>query len=249
MRVGWLADTGSYVGGAELTQAEFKAAAPEGVEIVDCPVGGIVPDLDRYVIHNCVLYPVEELQAIKTSAFKYWHDVGPHLHPGVKQWLTSNAEDVCCSPLQAAYMELDGAPCIPPAIDLSRFEHAATSINGNRSGSVCVASWRNYGKGPHKVLEWASKTGVEVDFFGDGPFAPKGSMPVPNDAMPALLAQYETLVFLPTVIEPFGRVVAEAWAAGCSVITNNLVGAKWWIGNEPEKLETAAEDFWELVLK
>jgi hypothetical protein len=32
--------------------------------------------------------------------------------------------------------------------------------------------------------------------------------------MPALLAQYETFVHLPIVIEPFGRLVAEAWAAG-----------------------------------
>jgi hypothetical protein len=36
--------------------------------------------------------------------------------------------------------------------------------------------------------------------------------------MPALLAQYETFVFLPTVIEPFGRLVAEAWAAGCELV-------------------------------
>ena len=37
MRVGWIADDPGYVGGAELTQAEFRAAAPEGVEVVDCP--------------------------------------------------------------------------------------------------------------------------------------------------------------------------------------------------------------------
>jgi glycosyltransferase involved in cell wall biosynthesis len=66
--------------------------------------------------------------------------------------------------------------------------------------------------------------------------------------MHALLAQYETFVFLPTVIEPFGRLVVEAWAAGCRIVTNNLVGAKWWIENEPGKLDTAAQDFWRVVL-
>ena len=72
-----------------------------------------------------------------------------------------------------------------------------------------------------------------VDFFGDGPFAPQGPRQVPYEAMPALLAQYETFVFLPTVIEPFGRLVAEAWAAGCEIVTNGQVGARWWIEDEP----------------
>jgi glycosyltransferase involved in cell wall biosynthesis len=53
---------------------------------------------------------------------------------------------------------------------------------------------------------------------------------------------------LPTVIEPFGRLVAEAWAAGCRIVTNDLVGAKYWIQNDPDAIETAAEDFWKLVL-
>ena len=152
MRVGWLADTGSYVGGAELTQAEFKAAAPNGVEIVDCPVGMIVPGLDRYVIHNNVLYTLDDMERINGPCVRYWHDVGPHLHPGVREWLNENASHVCCSPLQAEYMGLDAVRCIPPPVDLSRFEQAAAQVNGSRSGSVCVASWRNYGKGPHKVL-------------------------------------------------------------------------------------------------
>jgi hypothetical protein len=58
-RVGWLADEAGYIGGAELTTAEFRAAAPEGVEIVDCPPGAVVKGLRRYVIQNCVLYTTE----------------------------------------------------------------------------------------------------------------------------------------------------------------------------------------------
>ena len=66
--------------------------------------------------------------------------------------------------------------------------------------------------------------------------------------MPALLARYSTFVYLPMVIEPFGRVVAEAWAAGCEVITNELVGARYWIEQDPGALETTAGDFWDLVV-
>jgi hypothetical protein len=66
--------------------------------------------------------------------------------------------------------------------------------------------------------------------------------------MPALLARYKTLVFLPTVLEPFGRVVAEGWAAGCEIVTNGLVGAAYWIEEDPDAISTAAEDFWRVVL-
>jgi len=42
--------------------------------------------------------------------------------------------------------------------------------------------------------------------------------------------------------------VVEAHAAGCSIITNSLVGSRHWIREEPDKLETAGEDFWRVVL-
>lgn len=254
-RVGWLADEAGYVGGAELTTAEFRAAAPESVEIVDCPVGGVLKDCDLYVVQNCVTYTLKDLGRIAGKpTTKFWHDVGPHIQPSVREWLDANATHICCSPVQAEYMGLTKAVCIPPPIDLARFEHAASAVNGDRRGVVSIGQWRNYGKAPHRVAEWARNEGFvmcpggEVDFFGAGVFAPQGSKEVAYDAMPDLLAQYETFVFLPTVIEPFGRLVAEAWAAGCRIVTNNLVGARWWIEENPDGLETAAEDFWRTVL-
>jgi hypothetical protein len=98
-RVGWLADEAGYVGGAELTTAEFRAAAPEGVEIVDCPPGAVVKRCDAYVIQNCVLYTLADLDRTGDSpVFKYNHDVGPHLQPGVRAWLDGHAHHICCSP-------------------------------------------------------------------------------------------------------------------------------------------------------
>jgi len=245
MRVGWLADSGDYTGGAELTQAEFRDAAPMNVEIID-----VKPDkpqvCDRYVVHNCVQYFLEDFAPLKGKpVVKYWHDVGPWLQAGVKDWLRSNARHICCSPLQAEHMELLDAKLIPPAVDLSRFVAAAASMNGGRDGIVSVGSWRNFGKAPHRAAEWAKG---RLDFFGGGPFAPPGSMEVAYEGMPALLAQYETFVFLPTVIEPFGRIVAEAWAAGCEIVTNDLVGAGYWLENDPEAIDRAGEAFWNVVL-
>ena len=247
MRVGWLADKANYVGGAELTMGEFRAAAPEGVEIVDCPAGEVWDDeFDVAVIHNCVTYTAEGLASLvpSTRVFKYWHDVGPHIQPDVRKHLDKWTRAICCSPVQAGYMGIEGAEYIPPAIDLARFEQAQT---GERKGAVCVGSWRNFGKAPHRAAEFAQGNGG-IDFFGSGPFAPPGSVEVAYDAMPMLLGRYETFVYLPTVIEPFGRLVAEAYAAGCEIVTNDLVGAKWWIEHDPGALYTAAEDFWRTVL-
>jgi glycosyltransferase involved in cell wall biosynthesis len=249
MKVGWLTDETSMVGGAELTQAEFRAAAPEGVEVVDCRVDEWIPSLDAYAIHNCVTYPVDYLQELtRHRVVKYWNDVGPHLHPGVREWLAENATPVCCSPVQAEYMGLEDVRLIPPPVDLSRFEAAAAEANGHRAGNVCVASWRNYGKGPNRVIEWAEANKTDIAFYGGGPLAPAGSQEVPYSVMPALLAQFERFVFLPTVIEPFGRLVAEAWAAGCEVVTNSLVGARHWLDNDPDAIGRAAADFWAVVL-
>lgn len=245
MRVGWLADAGS-TGGAELSQAEFRAAAPDDVEVVDCPPGAVQAGLDAYVIHNCVTYTVADLDVIREArVFKFWHDVGPHVRPDVMAWLDHHARQVCCSPLQAEAMRRSTA-LIPPPVDLARFREAAGRVNGSRAGTVSVASWMNPGKAPHLVQEWAAAH-EPVAFFGAGPYAPSGSRPVPYEHMPDLLASFERFVFLPTALEPFGRVVVEAWAAGCEIVTNRLVGARYWIEENPDAMETAAEDFWKLV--
>ena len=245
MRVGWLRDEPDAIGGAELTQQEFRAAAPQNVEIVDCPPGDVTAGLDRYVIHNCMQYTLTDLERIDGLAVKYHHDVGPWLHPEVREWLDKNAVSVCCSPIQAEFMGIP-AVLIPPPVDLARFEKAAENVNGSRTGAVCVASWRNTGKGQRKAMEWAQANGG-LDFVGGGHLAPPGSQEVGYEQMPDLLAHYQTFVFLPTVIEPFGRTVVEAWAAGCEVVTNWLVGARYWIEENPDGIETAAGDFWELV--
>lgn len=246
--VGWLVDDTELTGGAELSQAEFRAAAPDGVEVVDCPAGAVAAGLDRYVVHNCVTYTVGDLEATASArVVKVWHDVGPWVDPQVRNWLDTFADAVCCSPAQANYMGLEDAHLIPPPVDLERFRAAATASHG-RLGACSIGSWHNPGKAPHRVAEWARSKGGRVDFFGDGPFAPEGCQMLAYQDVADVLASYHTFVFLPQVIEPFGRTVAEAWAAGCEIVTNGLVGAAWWIEQSPRSMDSAARDFWEVVL-
>lgn len=75
---------------------------------------------------------------------------------------------------------------------------------------------------------------------------------VPYDDMPSIYNNVKGFIFLPSEIEPFGRVVAEARLCGCEMVLNEKVGAKsyewfWEYDEFWEKMRTAGETFWELI--
>jgi hypothetical protein len=256
MKVGWLVGKPSYTGGAELTQAEFRLAAPEDVEVVNCPPGEVV-ECDRYVAHNVVPYELDDLHKLSSRpVVKYQHDVWPQGHADVRRFLLERAKLIFCSPLHKErfpWPHKDDGVCIPPPINLDRFKTPSRQVNRQKKGAVAVAQWRNGGKGQQNIVEWSDKNETLLNVYGPGPYIPIG----PNidyrgelqyADIPRILWQYETFVHLPAVLEPFGRAVAEAHAAKCNLVVNNLVGARYWIEQEPGKIETAAEDFWRVVL-
>lgn len=245
MRVAFLSDPGNAdgsVGGAELTMAEFADACPDDIDLI----GDL--DCDTVVVGNCTAYGPNLISQLRGKRVVWYHnDLSPYIHPEVKGWLDAKAAHVFCSPLQRGRYGLDGE-LVPPAIDLDRFRD---SRNGHRDGIVSIGSWQNQGKGQQALWEYAQQHG-QIDVWGTGGYAPtqppleyKGPLE-PKD-VPDTLAAYQTFVHLPWVIEPFGRCVVEAWAAGCALVTNRLVGATYWIQEAPEALESAAERFWEVV--
>jgi glycosyltransferase involved in cell wall biosynthesis len=257
MKVAWLADSFEQQGGAELSQAEFRAAAPTGVEIVDVPPERLdrLTGCDVACVHNCNTYPREAVDALAgTPAVRYWHDLarpgGPG-DPALVRWATGHATSVFTSPLHRARFphRVEGEThLIPPAIDLARF-HAA---DGRRTRGACwLGSAAHAGKGLQQAFEWAEEN-EPVDFWGVAPdgvpqsdsIRAKGH--VPPAYVPQILRLYRCFVFLPTTVEPFGRAVVEAWAAGCEVVVNRNVGALHWL-EHPDGLRTAGADFWRLV--
>lgn len=235
MKIGWLHDDPGYPGGAELTMAEFRSAAPVGVDVVDVAPGHH-PRADRFVVGNCQTYP--SVYAPVGTTIRYHHDVS--LAPMDSQLF--GARHIFCSPLQRQRMQMEG-DCIPPALDLDRFRHYANS--NHRSGAVCVGRMA-YGKG----LEFLAEYPEPVDVYSSVPIQSEGSIRYrgPAQDVAKVLARYERFVFLPTAIEPFGRAAVEAWAAGCRLVLNKNVGARYYLEEAPEKLETAAENFWAAVL-
>lgn len=256
MLVGWLADPGNEdgtIGGAELTQREFRQAKPKAVKTVTVTPEKLelVRDCDVVCVFNCVRYPESTVSALSGKrVVRYWNDVAPHGSPRLTRWLVGNATCVFTSPLHLErFPWINGTRpdtrLIPPPVQLDRFREAFK--RHERAGAVALGPWMNPGKAPHLAAEWAESAEERIDFYGGGPFAPAGSRPLTYDQVPDVLARHETFVHLPSVLEPFGRTVVEAWAAGCELVVNGLVGARYWIEQEPDKLDTAAQDFWALV--
>lgn len=243
MNVAFVFDSGNAdgnLGGAELTMREFADAAPE-------PLVESLDEADTVVIGNCVGFGMELAKALIGKRVVWYHnDLSPHINSDLKGWLDHHATHMFCSPLQRDRYGRDGH-LIPPAIDLNRFR----SADGVREGVVSVGSWQNPMKGQQSLLEWAVEHGP-VDVYGTGPFIPRTPPleykgPLEPEGVPEVLAAYQTFVHLPWAVEPFGRCVVEAWASGCELVVNRLVGATYWIREAPSALESAAEDFWKMV--
>jgi hypothetical protein len=256
VKVAWLADTFELAGGAELMQAEFRAAAPPGVEVVDCPPGALDPlaACDVACLHNTVTYPPETIDALAGKpVLRYWHDLawpGTPADGPLLQWTLERATNVFTSPLHRRrfpHVVPDGSRLIPPAIGLARY---ATSAGRKRVRGACwLGSGQHAGKGLLQACEWA-EANEPVDFWGHVAVAETPRVrvkgPVPHDHVGTILRLYRRFVFLPTHPEPFGRAAVEAWAAGCELIVNRNVGALHWL-ERPEAIESAPQDFWRLV--
>lgn len=247
MSVAFVYDQGNAdgsIGGAELTMREFAAAG----ETCD------IEDAETVVVGNCVSFGPEVIAAfVGKRVIRYHNDLARHENPELREWLDRNATHIFTSPLHQQRYGLDGVWLnIPPALDLSRFRPSRQSKrNGNRSGAVCIASFQNHGKGAQLLAEYAKANGG-LTVYGTGACVPASpdidfQGPLPYENVQNVLWGAETFVHLPTAIEPFGRAVVEAWAAGCRLVINGNVGARHWIENQPEKLESAADDFWKVL--
>jgi glycosyltransferase involved in cell wall biosynthesis len=247
MKVGWLVDESEYVGGAELTMREFKDAAPEGTEFTN-------ENPDVWVVGNCVTFGADWIGKLDAPVVRYIHDAYPHGDPHLRAWLLENALCVFTSPLHRKSFRWNAErwEIVPPPVDTTRFREAKADRSPE---AVHVGHFYWAGKGGHLLYEWAENNQTRLNVFGTGPLMPPPSEYVIHrggleyEQVPEVLASYETFVHLPTGVEPFGRAVVEARAAGCKVVANRNVGALYYLQEAPAKLETAAQDFWSLVIR
>lgn len=256
IQVGWIADYPSSPGGAEISERFFRVHAPEDFRVMFSEPEYIPRKVDCYAVQNCVQYDARLQFCLEERPFvKFCHDVWPNGDKQLRRWILTNAKLVFfCSELhQRAFSPRvdDRYVICPPPIDLKPFRDAANANRGGRQGTVWVGAIHP-GKGLANVEEWARTNGEVVDVFGRGarPDSPHLNFRghVQYSELPELLVKYERFIHLPVALEPFGRAVAEAWAAGCElVVYEDRIGAVEWIKERPEDIEAGNRLFWDVL--
>ncbi len=255
MRLGWLADPGNaIIGGGELSAAHLAAHAPDWAQIIPCPTGRVA-DCDAYVVQNCRTYTMADSARLEGKGFvlcvrDYWeHSPGPF-----RTWALSHAWCVIfdSEPHRAAFpfTGYRASELCPPPVELDLFR-AAAKASTHRAGTLWLGQMQPH-KGLDAAVAWAREHGP-VDFYGAGPSIPAPEPmvrlcgQVPHEQVPETMARYERFLFMPTWVEPYGKTVIEAWAAGCRLEVHGEIGALWWLERSPQSIPRATERFWRLV--
>jgi glycosyltransferase involved in cell wall biosynthesis len=263
LRIGWLKDNPGFIGGSEISWGLLHNAAPDNVELVYCPPNKRPPrDLDAYIIQNCTQYDkrwIEELalRPVIKQVRDPWA-VGDH---ELRRWLLDNSALLIFNSL--THLQWFGFPLgpdvpvelIPPPIEADKFRNAALSPEDRDIENLFVGRV-GVTKGVHFAVDYGLRTGQSVEFVGDIVRGNRlDSLPsrfkfhgfVPPQDMPSWYGRAKAFIMRPTWVESFGRVVAEAWYAGCELKVEGRVGALWWIENRPDDIGRGTEMFWDAV--
>lgn len=259
MKIGWIADELlSKFGGAEYSSSELVRGAPEWADITICRPDSVPSGLDAYVILNCVQYDADIIPAIGTGGSKIVKSVRDQWPDGdddLRDWLLSNADLTVFNSLPHykwfMHPVKTKVAILPPPMDLRPFREAAANA-GPRSGVAWIgAMHRN--KGILESVWWARNNETVVYFYGTGTSVPRQEKyvhvmgPLDYADVPGVMARHETFLYTPRVMDGFARTVAEAWAAGMKLETRGVIGAEWWIEEQPESLDRGLEMFWSVV--
>lgn len=253
MRVGWLVDTKhGYKGGAELCSDELLRTRPADAQIVLMSPQAVHNNVDCFVIHNCYEYGSHIIPMLETRpVVKQVHDVWHHGDPALRRWLCQHsAVMILSSPIHREALNFNiqcPVKFLPNAIRADRLTEGT-----HEKAAVWLGRFEE-GKGIVAAAEWAEENRVTLHWYGFGSglamVKELGQYcgQVEPENVHKVLGEYETFVFLPDGVEPYGRTVVEAWLAGCELVINGNVGAAWWIDNEPDAIERGSELFWELI--
>ncbi len=262
--IGWLKDNPGFIGGAEVSWGMLLDDKPFDIELIYCPPNKRPPrdEIDAYIVQNNVSYDarwIEEL-ALK-PVIKQVRDPWAVGNARLRRWLLDNsALLIFNSPVQLEWFGFPVGPdvpvrLIPPPIHVSEFGAAALPYEERDIENLFVGRVGPT-KGAHLAIDYALRTGQGLDLVGDVVRGSRfGNLPdsirlhgfVPPDKMPKWYGRAKSFILHPTWVESFGRVVAEAWAAGCELKVEGRVGALWWIENRPYDIARGSDLFWSAV--
>ena len=225
-RIGWLADQVNFTGGAQLSERALMDNVPEWADLVYCPPNKRPLDVGAYIVQNCTQYDARWIEVLaRRPVIKQIRDPWFAGDVLLRRWLLENSNMLVFNSMtQFKYFGYDCGDTprafVQPPVDLQRFRDAALPA-AERSGAVFVGRVGPT-KGAHLAIDWAMRNNVELDMYGDI-VHPLGRLPdnvhlhgwLSPGRVPYVMGKARYFVFTPTWVESFGRVVAEAHAAGC----------------------------------
>jgi glycosyltransferase involved in cell wall biosynthesis len=185
---------------------------------------------------------IERLRGYRGYVIKLEHDVHPCTHRDARcidfdsiEWRACN----CTSPIPRVFEELynlcDAVMFLSPLhrrainhiihiktrrqydiavpVDFTRFR-SITPFNERKHAALITGDAIRVAPDAAALAEAKGYPVEYVDYLS-----------VPYAGMPVLLNRYQAMVVAPVMLHAFGRLVVEAMACGCQVITNNRVGA------------------------
>lgn len=234
---------GRFAGGAEMSDYEYKQAAPDGYDIFD--VSGsdwIEPDeFDSVVVTGTESFSDQQLLRLaEFDPFVFVH----HLQTprASLQTLINNARIFVTHTPAHMTKELTWTNPKQTGQVLSYFDTSVIKADENKERLALWAGRNHPLKGELAAWTWASK--MEI------PFIPMSNKP--REEVLQAMSYAEYFVHLPLAFESECRAVMEAVLSGCKIVTNENVGitsVEDW--EDPDALrnmiDKAGHTFWKLV--
>lgn len=234
--------TGEFVGGAEMSDEEYKKFAPKNVQIETVTVQNWInpTNFDSIIVTGTESFSDQQLELLsKTEPFVFVH----HLQTpraSLRQLIDNSRMFVTHTPAHM-FRELKWTNPKKTGQVLSAFNTG--DIKPANKNEFALWAARNHPlKGQNQAFTWALK--MEI------PFVPLTNKPRAEVLQAMSYAEY--FVHLPLAFESECRAVMEAVLSGCKVVTNENVGitsVEDW--DDPEALRNminkAGDTFWRLV--
>lgn len=237
-----------------------------GLDIVEVNAKNFISHLDDintdnfYIINNFPLlylkYPNQINEILETKRYaRYVHDYdwvyGTIPEEIIRQVFKDSKLNIFLSPLHYKRTKMTGLPIdnhivIPSPIqfDLPTYierKEDTVIYTGGIATHKGITNLMNYALlNPHlsfHLYGWVENQSLLECL----PKNVKIFKPIAQDKIQQKLYEYEYFIHLPLWNEPFGRSVAEAYFAGCELITNNKVGFQSFDWNYQKKMSVKKE--------
>lgn len=234
---------GRFRGGAELSDWEYRQAAPPSVhiDIFSAIEWEWAMDYDRVVITGTDELTDTAMRTLATTKPMVFLHHQQTRTPARKALLDSALPLVCHSP---AHLERETSWCEPSKTRLVLSALDTNLIHESPKEHFALWAARNHPeKGLGHARIWAHAAGIPLVVMHDQP----------RERVLETMARAETFVHLPTTFHPEERTVVEAVLSGCRVHTNSNAGItsfeRWndgaWLKAE---VDAAGRRFWDTVL-